>query len=180
MNSLAPGKFQWKFKHIIFKRILVIDGWGISNEIAPNMNVTGLNWRSVNIGSGNGLLPQFLSFPTARWPRASKTTSRASGFEQIFPLFHISRSKNFKILEVGQVMILRKGKSCAVRQQAIAWTNVDPDLCRHMVSPVHNELTHFNEIWIKIQICSFRKLYLKMSSKHQLCFSYLNMLTGLT
>ena len=52
-------------------------------------------------------------FPTARRPGASKTTSRASGFEQILPtLFHISRSKNFKILEVGQVMILRKGKPC--------------------------------------------------------------------
>ena len=48
-------------------------------------------------------------FHTARRPGASKTTSRASGFEQIFP-FHSSRSKTFKILEVRQVMILRKGK----------------------------------------------------------------------
>ena len=28
----------------------------------------------------------------------------------------------------------------AVRQQAITWANVDPDLCRHMVSLDHNEL----------------------------------------
>ena len=34
---------------------LVIDGWGISCEIA--LNVTGLHWWSVNIGSGNGLVP---------------------------------------------------------------------------------------------------------------------------
>ena len=55
-------------------------------------------------------------FPTARRPGASKTTSRASGFEQIFlSLFQVSRSKNFKILEVGQVMILRKeGKPCDI------------------------------------------------------------------
>ena len=33
-NSLAPGKFEWKFRYVIFKRILVIDGWGISSEIA--------------------------------------------------------------------------------------------------------------------------------------------------
>ena len=60
---------------------------------------------------------QGLPFPTARRPRASKTTSWASGFEQIFSsLFHISRPKNFKILEVGQVMILRKGKPCNVNQ----------------------------------------------------------------
>ena len=28
----------------------------------------------------------------------------------------------------------------ALRQQAITWANVDPDLCRHMASLVHNEL----------------------------------------
>ena len=28
----------------------------------------------------------------------------------------------------------------AVRQQAITWANVDPDLCRHMMSLGHNEL----------------------------------------
>ena len=28
----------------------------------------------------------------------------------------------------------------AVKQQAITWDNVDPDLCRHMVSLGHNEL----------------------------------------
>ena len=30
-------------------------------------------------------------------------------------------------------------------QQAIAWANVDSDLCRHMASLGHNELTYF--IW---------------------------------
>ena len=29
----------------------------------------------------------------------------------------------------------------AIRQQAITWTNVDPDLCRHKASLGHNELT---------------------------------------
>ena len=33
-NSLAPGKFEWNFRHVIFKQILVINGWGISCEIA--------------------------------------------------------------------------------------------------------------------------------------------------
>ena len=28
----------------------------------------------------------------------------------------------------------------AVRQQAITWTNVEPDLCRHKASLGHNEL----------------------------------------
>ena len=56
VNSLAPGKFEWDFRHVIFKQILVIDDWGISCEIA-------LTWKpqrltdDVNIGSGNGLVP---------------------------------------------------------------------------------------------------------------------------
>ena len=33
-NSLAPGKFAWNFRQVIFNQILVIDGWGISCEIA--------------------------------------------------------------------------------------------------------------------------------------------------
>ena len=34
LNSLSPGKFEWNFSHVIVKQILVIDGWGISREIA--------------------------------------------------------------------------------------------------------------------------------------------------
>ena len=33
INSLAPGKFEWNFRHVIFKLILVIAGWGICCEI---------------------------------------------------------------------------------------------------------------------------------------------------
>ena len=32
-NSLTPWRFQRKFRSVIFKLILVIDGWGISGEI---------------------------------------------------------------------------------------------------------------------------------------------------
>ena len=40
-NSLAPRKFEWNFRNVIFKQILVIDGWGISCEI-------GLIWMSLD------------------------------------------------------------------------------------------------------------------------------------
>ena len=33
-NSLAPGRFEWNFRQVIFKLILVIDVCGISCEIA--------------------------------------------------------------------------------------------------------------------------------------------------
>ena len=34
VNSLVPGKFARNSRQVIFKQILVIDGWGISCEIA--------------------------------------------------------------------------------------------------------------------------------------------------
>ena len=34
INSLVPGEFEWNFKHVIFKQILVLDGSGNSCEIA--------------------------------------------------------------------------------------------------------------------------------------------------
>ena len=49
-------EFEWHFIHVIFNHFLVIDGWGILRN-CPNMNVTGLHWWSVNIGSGSGLVP---------------------------------------------------------------------------------------------------------------------------
>ena len=57
VNSLAPGKFEWKFRNSIFKQILLIDGLGISCEIALIWMSLGLQWWSVNIGSGNSLVP---------------------------------------------------------------------------------------------------------------------------
>ena len=41
VNSLAPGKFEWNFRHVIFKPIFVIDGWGMSCE-------TALIWMSLD------------------------------------------------------------------------------------------------------------------------------------
>ena len=34
INSLAPEKFEWNFRYVIFKWSLVVDGWGIFCEIA--------------------------------------------------------------------------------------------------------------------------------------------------
>ena len=46
-NSLAPGNFEWNLRHVIFKQIL--------GEIA--LIWMSLDWKSVNTGSGNGLVP---------------------------------------------------------------------------------------------------------------------------
>ena len=88
VNSLAPGKFEWNSWHVIFIQILVIDGWGISCEIA-------LIWMSLDFADDQSTLVQVIA-----WCRRA-----------------------------------------AVRQQAITWGHVDPDLCRHMALLGHSELT---------------------------------------
>ena len=98
IKSMAPGKFEWNFRHVIFKQILVIDGWGISYEIA-------LLWMLLDfIDSGNGL--------------------------------------------------------GAVRQQAIIWANVDPDLCRHMV---------LKSIMICSQLGFEEQTSVNFKSEHRIC-----------
>ena len=84
INSLAPGNFGWNFSYVIFKQILVIDGSGISCEIA-------LIWMSLDFIDDQSTLVQVMA-----WCR--QATSH-----------YLS--------------------------------NVDPDLCRHMVSLAHDELT---------------------------------------
>ena len=48
LNSLAPGNFEWNFRYVIFKRVLVIDGWGISCEIGLIWMSLDCYWWSVN------------------------------------------------------------------------------------------------------------------------------------
>ena len=55
VNSLAPGGFVTKFRHVIFKLILVIDGWAISCEIA-------LIWLSLDLSDDKSTLVQVMAW----------------------------------------------------------------------------------------------------------------------
>ena len=57
INSLAPGKFEWHFLLCNFQTDF--SDWRLRHLLrnCPDMKVTGLHWWSVNIGSGNGLVP---------------------------------------------------------------------------------------------------------------------------
>ena len=60
VNSLASEKFDWNFKEVIIKLILVLGGLGISCEIAlrwMSLKLTQVKLSQVNIASGNGLVP---------------------------------------------------------------------------------------------------------------------------
>ena len=71
LNSLAPGNFEYNFRHVVFKQILVIDGWGICCEIA-------LIWMSLDFTDDQSTLVQVMAwcrqatshYLSQWWPRS--------------------------------------------------------------------------------------------------------------
>ena len=55
INSLAPGRFEWHLKHIVFKVISVNNGWGISYNIA-------LTWMSLYPTGDQSTLVQMMAW----------------------------------------------------------------------------------------------------------------------
>ena len=66
-----PEKFEWNFRHVIFKQILLIDGWGISSEVA-------LLWMSLDFINDQSTLVQVVAwchqatshYLSQCWPRS--------------------------------------------------------------------------------------------------------------
>ena len=54
-NSLVPGKFEWNFRYLILQIISVVDGWGISFELA-------LRWMSLDLTDDKSTLVQVMAW----------------------------------------------------------------------------------------------------------------------
>ena len=52
---MAPGRFQWNYRYIVFKMILEIGGWGISYEIT-------LTWISLYLTDDKSTLVQVMTW----------------------------------------------------------------------------------------------------------------------
>ena len=71
VNSLAPGKFEWNFRYVIFKLILGIDGWGLFCEIV-------LIWMSLDFTDDQSTLVHVMAwcrqatshYVSQCWPRS--------------------------------------------------------------------------------------------------------------
>ena len=71
LNSLAPGKFEWNFRYLIFQILSVIDGWVVSCELA-------LRWMSLDLTDDKSTLVQVMAwcrqatshYLTQCWPRS--------------------------------------------------------------------------------------------------------------
>ena len=71
INSLTPAIFEWYFRYLNFQIISVIDGWGISFELA-------IRWMSLNLTDEKSTLVQVMAwchqatshYLSQWWPRA--------------------------------------------------------------------------------------------------------------
>ena len=71
LNSLAPGKFEWNIRYLILQIISLIDGWGISCELA-------LRWMSLHLTDDKSILVQVMAwchqatshYLSQCWPRS--------------------------------------------------------------------------------------------------------------
>ena len=71
LNSMAPGRFQFNFRKVIFKLILVNGGWGLSNDIA-------LRWTPLDLTDDKSPLVQVMAwcrqatshYLSQCWPRS--------------------------------------------------------------------------------------------------------------
>ena len=119
INSLAPGKFEWNFRYVIFQGILVIDAWGISCEIA-------LIWMSVDFTDDKSRLVLVMAwcrratshYLSQCWPRSltpygitrpqwvKLLSSGGCGFDFIWAIFKCTVSWAFPVLlPLGEVSI---------------------------------------------------------------------------
>ena len=121
VNSLAPGKFEWNFRNVISKQILVIEGWDICCKIA-------LKWMSLDFTDVKSTLVQVMA-----WCR--QATSHY--LSQCWP-----RSLSPQWVKLTLVQWLS-----AFRQQVIPWANVDRDLCHLMASLGQKEVTDARTKW---------------------------------
>ena len=127
--SLAPGKFEWNFRFIIFKRILVIAGWGISCEIA-------LMWMSLDLTDEQSTLvmawccqatshhlsqssPRYLS-PCGGWINGiEQDCSSSSALTKEFctkPSIRHHQNKNYQLCPID---VIRQHKVCVNIDSAI-------------------------------------------------------------
>ena len=127
-NSLAPEICGNNFKSVIFKPTSWLGMLSISNKLFPQMNATGPRWWLVKTDTGKGLVP------------SNKPHSKVNG-ANMGPTWVLSAPDGPHVCPMN----------LAIKQQAIAWVNVDLDLCCHMPSVGQNWLVK-TQLDLKIQI----------------------------
>ena len=117
LNLLAPGKFEWNFRYVIFQGILVIDGWGISCELA-------LRWMSFDFTDEKSTLVQVMAwchqatsnYLSQCWPRSMSScgVTRPQWVNSVMPNSDIDPGHHWLMWWL-----------VAWGHQVVTWTNAD-------------------------------------------------------
>ena len=136
IDSLAPGKFEWNFRHVIFKQILVIDGWDISCGIA-------LIWMSPDFTDDQSTLVQVMAWcrPTSShylsqcWPRSllPHGVTRPQWVKIIsgYSLKYISNGISCEGKDHEFYSYILKQKCCIFWWNSCHWLILEHPLCHH-------------------------------------------------
>ena len=90
LTHWPPGKFERNFRHVIFKHILVIDGWGISCEIA-------LIWMSLDFIDDQSTLVQVMD-----WCRQATSHYLSQCWPRSLSPYGVIRPQSIKYLISGK------------------------------------------------------------------------------
>ena len=115
-NSLAPGRFQWNLRKIIFKLILVTDGCDISSEIA-------LRWTSLDLSDNKSTLVQVMAwchqatshYLNQCWPRSLPpygVTKVITAFENYTFKIKATSPKDTELTLCSVCGYVKKNESC--------------------------------------------------------------------
>ena len=149
LNSLAPGKFEWNFRYVIVKQILVIDGWGISCEIA-------LIWMSLDFTDDQSTLVQVMA-----WCHQATSHYLHQCWPRSLSPYGITRPQWVKI-SFCQILLIWIIHSCALNSSVyVIHFNNSVDYIAHWRFLYH-ACKKFATIWLlkKIYCCAWIKLQL--------------------
>ena len=168
LNSLAPGKFEWNFRYVIFKWILVIDGWGISCEIALLSMSLDFSYDKLKMVQVMAWCHQATNHYLSQcWPRSLSPYGITRPQWVNEKCLKVSPTKCCILTHWGRVLHIYASVNQTIigsdnglspgQRQAILWTNA----AIFLIGPLG---INFSEILMEIQTFSFKKLRLKMSS----------------
>ena len=94
INSLAPGKFEWNFRYLILQIISMIDGWGISCELA-------LRWMSLDLTDDKSTLVQVMA-----WCHQATSHYLSQCWPRSLSPYSVTRPQSVKFMNTSDVKLL--------------------------------------------------------------------------
>ena len=155
-NSMAPGKFEWNFRHVIFKQIFVIDGWGISCEIV-------LIWMSLDFTHDQSTLVQVMA-----WCRQATSHYLSQCWPSSMSPYDVTRPQCVNSLWPGDALLHQRSSSTLV-PLTVTWTNVS--LSSKLFCGIYQYVTvpwelYLVQRWWLVHLASIHRIFIIFNGKY--------------